>query len=1135
MNTKQRLDFIRVVKSIAILSWAAMTGPAVSETFVVTSTNDSGAGSLRQAILSANLTTNFPHVIQFGISGNGPHTLRPLTPLPLVTDPVLIDGYSQPGASPNTLAKGNNAVIQILLLEPLVLDTVQSTVRGLALPQIRVGDKPGLNGSNVVEGCFIGLDTTGTNSLGSAGAGVFVQTPNNRVGGTSPAARNVISGKGATGIEIFETFATNNVVQGNFIGTDRTATRAIGNADRAVAINMNASRNLIGGRTAGAGNVISGNLDRGITLDGSSNAVEGNLIGTTVTGQPLGNARTGVEIGGVANRVGGSSSGAGNIIAFNGVDTHGAFTTNGVDVKMGTTDFWLLGNSIYENAGLGIDVGANGLVTPGFPVLTLASNIPGGTLIKGTFMPNVGFLLELYASPVADSSGYGEGKTVLLATNVPTDGMGEFTVHLPPLAPGLALSATANYVTEFSQAITVTAAGHTNSWTNSMGGKWESGPLWSLNVPPYGGHSLVLITNPLSKTIQNDATTADAFPTTMAISNLVIGGPVGTTNTLMLSHGGTDTPLRVLKNFTVNSGGAVVISNAALQIEGPMGTQVQMDGEMTLKGGSLTVSNNSVQFYIGNRGSGLLTVSNGTFRAYYPIIGARDGANGTWHIAGGTNLVTTTFDLGDSLTATGTVMMTGGELTTPSAYIGLFGNGRMVVSNGFFACPDHALIASQPGAQGNFTASGGISIFGRMLIGESSTATGAVHVTGSAVVQVVDTLDNRGTITVDDGGVFVVKDLHIGGLFSPGVGRLNLSNGTTVVRNVYVGGQAAGDGAVTMSGGTLTCSQLVVNASSRFFFNGGRLQAKSAAVAGSTPFVVGDGIGMAELNQIGGTNAFAAGLHIARSSRLTGVGLVGANVTNSGIIAPGDGGPGQIYISGSLVLSNSSDLRIDLAGYTAGTNFDYIGVDGNVRLGGNLSVSLADNFQAVMTNGASFTLLTTDSPMTGAFTNVASGGVLTTTDGYARFTVTYAGTNALRLTNLVIVDTDGDGMPDWWEDIYGFSKLNSGDGLLDRDGDGASNRDEFIAGTSPRSAASVFRIVGIQQTNANVRVTWTTVGGKSYQMQTNGATASGLTNHFVDFGPAITASGTGEATTNFLFNGRTTNSPADYYRVRLGP
>src|SRR2546430_15581350 len=105
---------------------------------------------------------------------------------------------------------------------------------------------------------------------------------------------------------------------------------------------MMASATTIGGTVSGAGNVISGNLDRGITLDGANKLVEGNFIGTDVTGlQPLGNARSGVEIGGSGNTVGGTNNGAGNLIAFNGVNG-GGFTPNGVDVKAGATSYAIL-------------------------------------------------------------------------------------------------------------------------------------------------------------------------------------------------------------------------------------------------------------------------------------------------------------------------------------------------------------------------------------------------------------------------------------------------------------------------------------------------------------------------------------------------------------------------------------------------------------------------------------------------------------------------------------------------------------------------------------------------------------------------------------------------------------------------
>src|SRR6476620_8609971 len=84
-------------------------------TFTVLNTNDAGAGSLRQAILDANAHVNSggPDRIHFGIPGTGLHTIRPAARLPDVTDPVVIDGYTQAGASPNSLAVGNNATLTI--------------------------------------------------------------------------------------------------------------------------------------------------------------------------------------------------------------------------------------------------------------------------------------------------------------------------------------------------------------------------------------------------------------------------------------------------------------------------------------------------------------------------------------------------------------------------------------------------------------------------------------------------------------------------------------------------------------------------------------------------------------------------------------------------------------------------------------------------------------------------------------------------------------------------------------------------------------------------------------------------------------------------------------------------------------
>src|SRR5438093_208882 len=123
MKSQMLGQLIRAAVVIAGLSVAAQLERARAATNVVTNTSDSGAGSLRQAILSANLTANVPDMITFNIAGAGPHVIIPLTPLPPVTDPLIIDGYSQAGASTNTLASGDNAVLKIVVLESLVIDT----------------------------------------------------------------------------------------------------------------------------------------------------------------------------------------------------------------------------------------------------------------------------------------------------------------------------------------------------------------------------------------------------------------------------------------------------------------------------------------------------------------------------------------------------------------------------------------------------------------------------------------------------------------------------------------------------------------------------------------------------------------------------------------------------------------------------------------------------------------------------------------------------------------------------------------------------------------------------------------------------------------------------------------------------
>src|SRR5438552_286671 len=149
--------------------------------FTVTTTNDTGAGSLRQAITDANATDDVD-TIQFAITDPpaGVRTITPATALPPITRPVIIDGYTQSGSRSNTLANGDNAVLLIEISvaivgggNGLVLSGGGSTLRGLVINN-RSGIGVLIQTTNVViEGCFIGTDPTGLVARGS-GAGVFV-------------------------------------------------------------------------------------------------------------------------------------------------------------------------------------------------------------------------------------------------------------------------------------------------------------------------------------------------------------------------------------------------------------------------------------------------------------------------------------------------------------------------------------------------------------------------------------------------------------------------------------------------------------------------------------------------------------------------------------------------------------------------------------------------------------------------------------------------------------------------------------------------------------------------------------------------------------------------------------------------
>ena len=297
-----------------------------------------GVTSLREAIDFANTNPGLD-TITFNIPGGGVQTIAVSTELPEISDAVVIDGYSQPGAAPNNAPAGNNAVILIELRNAaapgttngLVFTADGNTVRGLAIGGFDSAAIDVRSSGNQIVGNFIGLDAVGTTTNGNDIGVAIANVPGNFIGGPTPQMRNVISGN-ATGIAIAGSAASGNLVQGNFIGTDPAGTFPSGNGNGIVL--TDAPDNVIGGAAAtagqGPGNLISGNISggssQGILISGGpaiGNRVQGNIIGADITGTvDLGNSGSGIVLDRASfTMIGGSSASDGNLVSGN--DAHG--------------------------------------------------------------------------------------------------------------------------------------------------------------------------------------------------------------------------------------------------------------------------------------------------------------------------------------------------------------------------------------------------------------------------------------------------------------------------------------------------------------------------------------------------------------------------------------------------------------------------------------------------------------------------------------------------------------------------------------------------------------------------------------------------------------------------------------------
>ena len=375
--------------------------------FSVTNTNDIGAGSFRQAILDANASSG-KDIIAFNI-GTGLATIAPSSILPIITDAVVIDGYTQSGARVNTLANGTDAVLAIELNganagsgNGLVLNATSSIVRGLAINGFN-GQGVVITGStNVIEGNFIGTNAVGTASVANVSSGVRISSgTGNIIGGTTVAARNVISGNGADGILIQNAGTDSNVVQGNLIGMNAAGTAAIANGRFGVHVFDGPNRTNIGGTTASERNVISGNAQHGIQIDANGDAsrtagniVTGNYIGANAAGgAALANGGNGISINGAPNTIVGGltgipgapdpGTGSGNVIVAGSADT-GVFIS-GAGANNTTIQGNLIGLAANGDTPLG--GGSTGIaITSGIGAQIGGSDVQARNVISGNLI-----------------------------------------------------------------------------------------------------------------------------------------------------------------------------------------------------------------------------------------------------------------------------------------------------------------------------------------------------------------------------------------------------------------------------------------------------------------------------------------------------------------------------------------------------------------------------------------------------------------------------------------------------------------------------------------------------------------------------------------------------------------------------
>ena len=937
---------------------SAVSVASAGPTLVVNTVTDTDDGvcnaahcSLREALNAANASAT-ASVISFAIPGAGPHTIAVGTALPQITKPVIIDGYTQPGAVANTNGPGlgSNATIKVRLdgitigglADGLVIAANDIKIRGLSITDFRgAGVRVASGAGAIIEGNFIGTDATGALDAGNFGPGVLLAASGATVGGAAPAGRNVLSGNRGAGVVIAEG-TTGNQVLGNLIGVSKDGTAVLLNSSHGV--NVQGIGNVVGGTAAGAGNVISGNNGAGVLVGFKSTGavVQGNRIGTNAAGTgALPNVTHGVIVDGVNATLGGTAAGAGNVISGN--------KGTGILLPRETKNARIQGNIIGANsAGAGaLPNERNGVTVFGADNIIGATDAGGKNTISGNNRDGVTLLRKATGNR-------------LLGNHI---GLGTGGAALPNTRDGVSVIGANN-----------TIGGSTAGARNVISGNSQNGVELDCEASGNSLQGNYIGTNPAGTAAVGNR----GFGVQVSGPGNTIGGSTaGAGNTISgnlrdgVELGCKATGSVVLGNYIgTNAAGAGAVPNAG------SGVLVQLNG--MLIGGPSAGDRNVIS---GNAGHGVFIPGaiSGTavLRNYIGTNAAGDAAvknNGNGVLVDGdANAIGWSGGLGNLIAGNGA---NGIHLSPTANYNAVKGNaigmnsaGTLAVANinGVMVQGTSNLIGGPTASDRNVVSGGaqhgvvlGVSASANLVqgnyLGLNTAGTGAIKNTSSG-------------ITLDGDGNQVISNV-ISGNGGNGVTLSGTADGNTLAGNV-IGASPGGTAALAN-----VANGLMINGTGNIIGGGTAAERNIVAGNGQHGMVLS---GTATGNQVRGN--------------YVGVGTPGTGLGNgsNGVVVQGDGNVigGSATGLGNVISANGNGVVLEAtaSGNTLAGNTIGLTPDG--------SAALANRFNGVVVSGPDNTL----GGLTAAAGNAISGNtqngvLLATTSTGVKLQGNFIGTNA---------------------------------------------------------------------------------------------------------------------------------------------